>query len=372
METRKKIIIGIVVAGLLFYLAAGFFLNRKNGLMAPGSGTETTADNHASPESNGAAPGGLSSVLGENLYLEAEIPPQPQACAEYTVDLAEFPAEKGGEFLESQGIGNIYTETYNEDSYLVGSDDGARFFYVDGGICFERAAQIDDEIFSVASVWTDEHKDGKKQEELSFSSQEDAARLVRDALGQFTDTGTRVTEILSVRQDELEDMYRQFQEEGGLENAELTDFDSIGDIYLLYICFEQDGLPLFQCKDEPMHVSYLEWDTAMPSGVEAVVSRDGIRYLNVNVPYQVKEKKEVALITAREALTQAQKPLENLILDQPAVFTDIYLEYVLLSGEDLIRPARMRPYWTFLYECDGARHALRINAVTGGDLANGN
>ena len=62
---------------------------------------------------------------------------------------------------------------------------------------------------------------------------------------------------------------------------------------------------------------------------------------------------------------------QNQILTEPVCISDIHLEYVyVLNSEDYFS-GELRPYWTFCYETEGQKMAVRINAVTGGNLANG-
>ena len=125
----------------------------------------------------------------------------------------------------------------------------------------------------------------------------------------------------------------------------------------------------------------MDWDVSRICRAEAVVTKDGLRYFEMDNPYTIVEgeSRKLEILSAKEAVDIASKSLKGQIISGEIVIDKVYLEYVLIASEGMWKPRVMRPYWTIEYtnstETDGqmvgSKNAIRINAETGKDLAYG-
>lgn len=192
---------------------------------------------------------------------------------------------------------------------------------------------------------------------------------------RFTDMDTEILRVNAVSADTIQSFYMQLRDEEVFVGDTPLDLAAMGDAYLVYGGCRQDGLTVYNDTEEALAESNTQSDVAVSCLVKAVVTKEGIRYFDMSSPMVVQEKRDIQLLSAREALDKALPSLTNQILMQKVTVDRIYLEYVAITTHEYYTPDILRPYWVIHYQTEGSSYyhgrAIRINAETGENLAYG-
>ncbi len=382
---KKKKMMWFIGAGLLVIVFLIFSRIRfmQNGL---GTAADVKTDQTTETGKNVSAvaseeqaestdPSHISETLETNLVVDASVESPGKAGATYKVKPIDFTEEKAKALLkELSGQENAEMSHTGEDYWLDGAD-GSRLCFVESSLYYEKNVDADETLLSVLQVWDEEHRADRQEKDLDFLSLENCKAQVLAMMQRFTDMDTEILRVNAVSADPIQSFYKQLREEGEFTGDSSIDFSDVGDAYLVYGGYRQDGLAVYNDTEEAAVVSETQMSVERSGLVRAIVTKDGIRYFDMRYPMQIQEKKDVQLLSAREALDKALPALKNQILTQKLTIDRIYMEYVPIASGDYMAPDVLRPYWVIHYQTeDGYQHqglAIRINAETGENLAYG-
>lgn len=137
-----------------------------------------------------------------------------------------------------------------------------------------------------------------------------------------------------------------------------------------------DGISLMGL-DEPMQGYYMEISGVSPVYARILLGDGLLLSMEVQGLFDVQDKETITIISQEKAQQIAEEEISELINVNIKKWSGASLEYVPLPdwSDPLAVPKELVPYWCILYEQesdDGVSvKAVRINAITGGDLAYG-
>ena len=326
-------------------------------------------------------PSHITRYVANNIKVDADVIEGKGSYYEYSVSLAEFPVETAMEkLLELTGVEPDEPEISDENYWCYTSKQGF-VGYVDGNVFFERHNEVDDTLYSVLWIWNDRHKEERQEKDLLFMSMKDAYELVLDYIHNFFGEECEIIQMNAVEEDSIIKCHQEVLTDGEVWNVDEKSIKDIGDAYFFRIGCWKDGIPVYSWVEEQPANSVMDWDVSRICRAEAVVTKDGLRYFEMDNPYTIVEgeSRKLEILSAKEAVDIASKSLKGQIISGEIVIDKVYLEYVLIASEGMWKPRVMRPYWTIEYtnstETDGqmvgSKNAIRINAETGKDLAYG-
>lgn len=320
-------------------------------------------------------PSHISEKIEANLIVDADVETQAKSGVSYTVGAIDFTEEKANSLMKELTGHDVLETNYAGTNFWLNGVGNSRLCFVENSLNFQQNTEMDDALLSVLQIWDEEHRAERQEKDLDFASLEECKAEVLRMMQRFTDMDTEIIRINAVSADTIQSFYIQLHEEGEFTAESPVDFTVMGDAYLVYAGYRQNGLPVYKDTVEAQVESNMMEDVAKSCLVKAVVSKDGIRYFDMDYPMVIQSQQDIQLISAREALDRALPSLKNQILTQKVTIDRIYLEYVAITSSDYFTPDVLRPYWVIHYQTEGSSsylgNAIRINANTGEDLVYG-
>ncbi len=329
----------------------------------------------------------ISKKLSDNFYIDADIEePAAKEYGIYSVKNKVFDKAALDLFLLKDDNDRTFTENPNRpQTLIVDTGKGSSLLMGDGSVNYLKNNVRDSEIQSLIESYLLTGEASEDTKELDFQSKDDAIALGINKIKEVVDCQAEAVRAVAISHDRLEqlqdslsknDIYQAELKNGSSNKIE--ELSAADDLYYIQYAIKVDDLPLYNAILEPgisMNIDAF-WDNKV--NITIMADRDGIRYFNFNNVFdsfdKIKEKK--AIITAEEALQKVEEKYNNMILTDKTTISKIWLEYipVPVSWKD---PSviELRPYWCIqldITDKDGQiSNAERINAVTGGNLANG-
>lgn len=211
--------------------------------------------------------------------------------------------------------------------------------------------------------WTDEKIE---ENEAVYYKISDLCELAEDEELRLVRAGKFNRQLLEQMQLKL----KEYGQDLGIEIWNAEEYTALE--YELY----KDGIPLMGLN-EPKQGYYLELFGVDPVYVRALVGDGEILCLTVQGLFEIQDSDRAELITREEALQIAEKEREEISSDSIWEMKEIRLEYVPIPDwtDTMLEPKELVPYWCVIgIKSNGEEtyeEAVRINAVTGGNLAYG-
>lgn len=379
MKNKKTIVLfGVCLVVLLFWVVSRirFHQNDLDSVAAPGN-SQTEASEVSSEESDeqAAEPSHITETVESNLVVDADVESQAKTGASYSVESIDFTEDKAKALFKELTGNDVPELNYAGTDFWLEGKDGSQLCFVDNSLSYQRNADMDDTLLSALQIWDEEHRDERRERDLDFASAEECKAQVLAMMQRFTDMDTEILRVNAVSADTIQSFYMQLRDEEVFVGDTPLDLAAMGDAYLVYGGCRQDGLTVYNDTEEALAESNMQSDVAVSCLVKAVVTKEGIRYFDMSSPMVVQEKRDIQLLSAREALDKALPSLTNQILMQKVTVDRIYLEYVAITTHEYYTPDILRPYWVIHYQTEGSSYyhgrAIRINAETGENLAYG-
>lgn len=379
----KKRVAGSVLLIILFVILLSLARVRfqQNQLDAPAdkiaSITEKNQKLSTASEDNleeiKSNPAHISKKLSDTLTVDADVTEGTGNYKEYKIELAQLSVADAKETLEQLTGETVEAPESSEGNFWMYAPGGGFAGEVDGVVFFSKNDKADDALFSLLNIWDARNKEKQQDKEIAGMSKQTACGLVLDCVKKVTREECDILHVNAIDESVIDELSKK-------EGEELDKNQYAGGAYLIYMGLEKDGLPVYSGIGEQYISSVLNWDVAKNCTVEAVVTKNGLRYFNMSYPYNIADTgRKLQILSATEALEKALVPFKNLITEGITVIDNIYLEYVPIASESLWKPQLLRPYWTIEYTntsiTDGVKNTskdvIRINAETGEDLAYG-
>lgn len=318
----------------------------------------------------------MDQCVENNLEVHADVKkPEKESGSIYKVEFPKYAYEMENLFVD-ENIGRTRsTEGYcpEEGEFHTELADGGSLGYVEGRFRYLKNTEIDDALYSVTKMWLDDHQEEGAATELTFMTKKQAEQKALALLGRFTEQKTEVLRTASFEKQELKEIHMQYIAGDNITDGDETLFDAIDGVYVVRMQLKVDGIQVYSGMEEAEVEDALETPVAWAVKATVLIDKDGVRCFWLEYPPKITETgKEQSYLSVEEALQIATSNLQNLILNQKITISDIYFEYVHVNATDDIYHGELRPYWVFVctYE-NGQKTAIRINALTGGDLKNG-
>ncbi len=157
------------------------------------------------------------------------------------------------------------------------------------------------------------------------------------------------------------------------EEMDIVENWETGDYLALEYTITQDNLAILGV-DEPQQSYVVDLEAAQPAYIRILYSNGKILYVSMRGMTDIAgEGEEVRLITKEEAMELAQAAQENIISGDTWENGEAVLEYIPVPDwtASLLEPEMLVPYWRIIQSNGEAESVIRINAVTGGNLAYG-
>lgn len=176
-----------------------------------------------------------------------------------------------------------------------------------------------------------------------------------------------------VEKSELQDIASKLQKSGEQEE-EITEWEADEYIGLEYEIVK-NNIPVMGIE-EPDQGYKLEIWAAQPAYIQVLIENGKILYLTVRGLVQSEEPEKTTLISEEEAIQIAEKESEDVISNINWTVKEVKLEYVSVPdwSANLPQPKELIPYWCIIRSYEGEEtieDAVRINAITGGNLSYG-
>lgn len=336
-----------------------------------------------------AEPRHITGTINECHTIDADVyGPVSSQTAQHRVKLLDLTPEKAMEVLCPGDT--IVSQKKTEHSPLIAiTAGGKKLSLISGHLYFSPANDGDrawEQMRAYAPFYLSAHPE-REGAELSFMSAEDAKALATKALKdlgvalepEFLSCAGLTAAELAQYQAELREEHNPIATLGTSTNLDvLTEED---DGYFMKIRFRYDNLPVLSYQGEPK-VGMHGWDFPSCASCEMLIGKDGIRILESwGLLAEPEALDSAPVISAEEAVEIFKNmPGENFSLEFQSIVTKVFLEYVPIpEGKDLI----LRPYWCVSrldkdlmeasdlssVDLEGYSEGTRINAYTGGDLA---
>lgn len=323
----------------------------------------------------------ISQEITENLKIDADIIEGTGEYYEYGVSLDEVAGETVQKELSEMTDEEPKETDEDEDYFACATSNGGWAAWVQGTFQISKKEGRDDDLHDLLENWINQHEEDMKEEDLPFMSEEEASELVMTYIKKFTQEECKVIWVKGLDADHLKKSYQEMYASGDKWSIDENELETMDGAYLIKVEGYKDGLPVYSKVDEQPIETVMEWSVAQKFVATAVVTKDGIRFFQIDNPYKIDEnkKRKIEILTASEAADIALKRLLNQILNGTNVIDKIYLEYIMIADTEMWKPQYLRPYWTIEYVnttnengvIAETREAIRINAETGEDAAYG-
>lgn len=138
----------------------------------------------------------------------------------------------------------------------------------------------------------------------------------------------------------------------------------------------KDNIPVMGVK-EPTQGYYLDIAGAAPVYIRVLLGDERILGLSIQGMFEEKKNNMVSIISKEEAIRIAEEEEADIILKKGNISDEVKLEYVPIpdwnTGDGT--PIELRTYWCIIKEIEEGEEkyteAVRINAITGGNLSYG-
>lgn len=329
----------------------------------------------------------ISKKLSDNFYIDADVEdPAAKEYAIYSVKNKIFDKSDLELFLIKEDTDRTFTENPNRpQTLIVDTGKGSSLLMGDGSVNYLKNNIRDSEIEAMIEGYLLSGVIGEDTKELDFQSKDDAIASGINKIKEVLDCQAEAVRAVAISHEHLEQLQDDLSKndiyQAELKNGSSTKIEGLSaadDLYYIQYAIKLDGLYLYNAILEPgisMNIDAF-WDNKV--NITIMTDRDGIRYFNFNNVFdsfdKIKEKK--AIITAEEALQKVEEKYNNIILTNKTTISKVCLEYIPVptSWKDP-SDIELRPYWCIqldIADKDGlTSNAERINAVTGGNLANG-
>lgn len=267
--------------------------------------------------------------------------------------------ENGCTVIEAEGsqilMVNGIVDYYKDDS--ASNIASLLFYYVIPGL-LDMGHDSEAEVDTLRNV-EDVKNVEKEIEDMCISGEDEEVNLIR---------------AVKLGKKEIEDIVSELEKNGEeIDDIEVWETDEY--IGLEYEIVKND-IPIMGIE-EPIASYHME-DIWMPSPayIQALIGNGKILYLKAQGMIQSDEPEQVTLISEEEAVQIVTKESENIITDKDWKVKDVKLEYVAIPdwSADSYKLQALIPYWCVIREAEDEEilvDAVRINAVTGGDLSYG-
>lgn len=173
--------------------------------------------------------------------------------------------------------------------------------------------------------------------------------------------------------EELQDVFAQLQKNGE-QIDEITEWEADEYIGLEYEIVKDD-IPVMGLEEPDQGYKAEIW-AAQPAYIQMIIGDGKILYLSARGLVESGESEKVTVISKEEAIQIAEKENEEILSDTDWEIEEVKLEYVSIPdwSAELPQPKELVPYWCIIQKSTGEetyKNAVRINAVTGGDLSYG-
>lgn len=125
--------------------------------------------------------------------------------------------------------------------------------------------------------------------------------------------------------------------------------------------------------NEPAQGYSMEVYGARETYIQAIIGDGEIVYLRIQGLTEASEGKEISLISEKEALHIVEESESVIVSQNDWKIKEVKLEYVAIPKWEstLPEPDKLIPYWCIIRNDGEYESAVRINAITGGNLAYG-
>ncbi|MCM1499554.1 MAG: hypothetical protein NC124_13900 [Clostridium sp.] len=182
-----------------------------------------------------------------------------------------------------------------------------------------------------------------------------------------------LSRAVKMEKSELENILSELRKSGEYTD-DITQWEAEEYIGLQYEMVKDD-IPVMGLE-EPNQGYKIDIWAAQPAYVQVLIGNGRILYMSARGLVQAGENEEVMVISKEEAVRAAEKETEDVLSDMDWKTEEVKLEYVSIPdwSVDFPQPKEMVPYWCIIKKNEGEEvyeAAVRINAVTGGNLAYG-
>lgn len=261
----------------------------------------------------------------------------------------------------------VEKETFEtNDSVNISSGD-ASVWLSDGNLSYqnsENAAAVDGIIFRMLSH---ESSENRKEDLQEWAAMEE---ILGDVCGFEEGEAFKLVKAEKFDSSTLQEMCRQYE----LDTEDIVWED--GTYTALEYEISYGGIPLMGMS-EPAQGYYMDISGADPAYARILLGDEQLLSLEIQGLFAVQDYETVTIISQEEAQQIADEEMSELINGSTGSWSGMRLEYVLLPdwSDPMAVPKELVPYWCLLYEQESedgiSMRAVRINAITGGDLAYG-
>ena len=371
-------------------MSAGILLTGCSGTaVEPSESTPTGSSTEAKQESVGGAESGtnhISEKLSDMLVIDAEVVlPKEQVYGVYALTKQAFPREDLDVFFGvSEAVVTVHPEWVG--AYSAKTEEGG-YFSTDpyGNFTYAKDEERDDYIvYLVESAYYNAGSCSFQKKEipdLSFLNAENAIQMGKEKIKELTGQDSQALASYALNREiltELEEEYRQTQkyQEDVQRGKETTvdDWSDADEIYYVEYELTKDGLPIYSGINEPSISMAVETFWTAETRITMLLDKDGIHYIACRGGiFDASPEAEAQTIISAEAALEAVKEIYvNTILSSQVTISRIWLEYVVVPDWEEKEQYKLMPYWCVQIDSpSGNSSAERINAITGGNLSNG-
>ena len=302
----KKRVAGSVLLIILFVILLSLARVRfqQNQLDAPAdkiaSITEKNQKLSTASEDNleeiKSNPAHISKKLSDTLTVDADVTEGTGNYKEYKIELAQLSVADAKETLEQLTGETVEAPESSEGNFWMYAPGGGFAGEVDGVVFFSKNDKADDALFSLLNIWDARNKEKQQDKEIAGMSKQTACGLVLDCVKKVTREECDILHVNAIDESVIDELSKK-------EGEELDKNQYAGGAYLIYMGLEKDGLPVYSGIGEQYISSVLNWDVAKNCTVEAVVTKNGLRYFNMSYPYNIADTgRKLQILSATEAL----------------------------------------------------------------------
>lgn len=381
---KKYLLAFLLAAALTTLCACGEAQKTPTNSDEPqGAGVVSPAQDSQQPQTNH-----MSETLCDGLAIDADIPVQESlALSTYQANYFRISAADAVSLLA--GGSKIKTEEphhYDPNGFNLVLESGAQIFHANGILTYSSETEgRDREIADLLSRYGETHSE--EVHALSFLSPDEAISKASalvcelDIIGEpalDAIIGLSGAEIMAWQNELMTDENYSWWADIGKTNV-LDNLTSEDDAYYISFYFTYQDIPVFDQDREPGISSASDSFPTSSMKAAVLITPKGVRYFKVENTLSTQGGISVAqsIISVQEALQKLCEEQENTITFGTQLITKVWLEYIPIRAENAVEgvgPFILKPYWCFgtVDAESGGEHiinAVRINAVTGDDLA---
>ncbi len=282
----------------------------------------------------------------ESLNIDADIVvPQKKEYAVYNVIPSEITTEMSKKYMGENVEKDVVTEPYEEGQFYVNAADGSSFGYVENILKYKKNDAVDETLYSILKVSSEEQGKNYQNKELEFSTIKEIETKAKAEVMKIWDGNVDKVQIFGFDRQDVKAATELYQ-----KNWDDDEIDNVPDenAYFIRMGFQQEDIPVYSSIEEEAIECSMTFSVSNTVEADVLITESGTRYVAIQSPYKITSIRECKeILTPKQVLDLTVAYFEDIILDEKnkIQITGLQLEYVAIDRKGQDAAFTLEPYW---------------------------